>query len=447
MRMVDLIRKKRDGGILGTEEINFWIDGYVKGEIPDYQSSAMTMAICFQGMNDREMTDLTLAMAHSGACADLSAISGVKVDKHSTGGVGDKTSMVIGPIVAACGVKMAKMSGRGLGHTGGTLDKLEAVRGVTTELDMERFAHIVNEVGVAIAGQSNELAPADKKLYALRDVTATVESMPLIASSIMSKKLASGSDCILLDVKTGSGAFMKTREDSLLLAQKMVKIGALAGKRTAALITQMDTPLGNAVGNIMEVWEAMDTLRGEGPADFTYICKYLAAQLLLLAQAARDEAEAIRRVDAVLQNKSAYARFLSMLSAQGGDVEWLTACSKSEKCAYAYDVTAPVTGYVTRTDTEKIGLSACMLGAGRETKDASVDPYAGIMIFKKYGGAVKAGEKIATLYTNAATAQQPAAEMLLSAYAFGAAAPPPEPLICASVDPSGQIHVGTEIPK
>lgn len=447
MRMVDLIRKKREGGTLNAEEINFWINGYVKGEIPDYQSSAMTMAICFQGMDDRETTDLTLAMVRSGACADLSAISGVKVDKHSTGGVGDKTSMVVGPIVAACGVKMAKMSGRGLGHTGGTLDKLEAVRGVTTELTPERFARIVNEVGVAIAGQSGNLVPADKKLYALRDVTATVESMPLIASSIMSKKLASGSDCILLDVKTGSGAFMKTQEDSLLLAQKMVKIGALAGRRTAALITQMDTPLGNAVGNIMEVWEAMDTLCGNGPADFTYVCRYLAAQLLLLAEAADNEAEALRRVDAVLENKSAYERFLSMLSAQGGDVKWLTACSKSEKCAYAYDVTAPVTGYVTHTDTEKIGLCACMLGAGRETKEAAVDPFAGVMIFKKYGSGVKAGDVIATLYTNCAVSQQPAADMLLSAYTFGAEAPPPEPLICASVDPSGRLHVGMEIPK
>lgn len=397
MRMYDVIAKKRDGHELSEEEIAYVIRGFVSGEIPDYQMSAFLMAVYFQGMSEKETLVMTNEVAHSGDMVDLSPIQGIKVDKHSTGGVGDKTTLIVAPIVAACGVKVAKMSGRGLGHTGGTVDKLEAIPGYKTNLSREEFFKVVNDTGLSVIGQSGNLTPADKKMYALRDVTATVESIPLIAVSIMSKKLAAGSDCILLDVKTGSGAFMKTIEDSIALAREMVKIGENAGRKTIALITDMDTPLGEYIGNSLEVIEAVNTLNGKGPKDLTEVCLHLAANMMVLAGLGTLE-ECLSKAKQVIADGSALKRLIAMVEAHSGDSSVIKDINQFEQAAYSYEVKAPRDGYVTEMDTEKCGIASVLLGAGRETKDSPIDFSAGIIIHKKTGDAVKMGDTIATLY-------------------------------------------------
>lgn len=399
MRMYDLIRKKRDGGVLSGKEIKEMLAAYVSGEVTDYQMSAFLMAVYFRGLTEEETLEMTLAVANSGDIVDLSEIEGIKVDKHSTGGVGDKTTLIVAPIVAACGVKVAKMSGRGLGHTGGTVDKLESIPGMKTSLTREEFFDVVNRTGLSVVGQSGNLAPADKKLYALRDVTATVDSIPLIAVSIMSKKLAAGNDCILLDVKTGSGAFMKKVEDSVTLAREMVMIGENAGKRTMALITDMDIPLGHNIGNSLEVIEAVQTLMGHGPADLTAVCRSLAANMLFLAEkGSLTECEAM--VDAVVADKTALEHLAAMVEAQGGDPAVIRNPELFEKAAFTYPVKAEKTGYITSMDTESCGIASAMLGAGRETVESKIDYSAGLILHKKTGSYVEAGEVIATMYAS-----------------------------------------------
>ncbi len=399
MRMYDVIAKKRDGHELSSEEIYGFIEGYVDGSIPDYQASALLMAIFFNGMNEREILDLTTAMMKSGDQVDLSPIEGIKVDKHSTGGVGDKTSLIVAPIVAACGVKVAKMSGRGLGHTGGTVDKLESIPGFRTDLNEEEFFDVVRKTGISVIGQSGNLTPADKKLYALRDVTATVESIPLIASSIMSKKLAAGSDCIVLDVKTGSGAFMKTVESSVKLAETMVKLGENAGRRTCALITDMDVPLGKNIGNSLEVIEAVDTLKGKGPEDLTHEALYLAANMLELAGKG-DEDTCMKLAQSVIDDLSALNCLKQMVKAQHGDVSVIEDTDNFIKAKYSFEVKADRAGYIAHMDTEGCGISSMMLGAGRETLDSKIDMAAGIIIEKKTGDRVEKGDVLATLYAD-----------------------------------------------
>ena len=433
MRMYDLIEKKRNGEALSKEEIAYMIDSYVEGEIPDYQMSAMLMAIYFKGMNDEEIGIMTDRVAHSGDMVDLSAINGVKVDKHSTGGVGDKTTLIIAPIVAACGVKVAKMSGRGLGHTGGTVDKLEAIPGMQTSLDRERFFEIVNRTGLSVIGQSGNMAPADKKLYALRDVTATVDSIALIAVSIMSKKLAAGSDCILLDVKTGSGAFMKEVEDSITLAEKMVAIGEHAGKKTIALITDMDVPLGYNIGNSLEIIEAVDTLNGQGPEDLTEICYELASNMLYLAGKGSLETckELVREA---IESKAALQCLIDMVEAQGGDSSVIRDTKQFAKAAYTQDVCAPQAGYVTHINTEGCGIASVMLGAGRETKDSQIDYAAGISLRKKVGDKVDKGEVLATLYASDQALFAEATTRFLESYQIGAQPVEKAPLVFARVE-------------
>lgn len=399
MRMYDVIAKKRDGYELSQDEIAYVIRGFVSGEIPDYQMSSFLMAVYFKGLNEAETLIMTNEVAHSGDMVDLSPIKGIKVDKHSTGGVGDKTTLIVTPIVAACGVKVAKMSGRGLGHTGGTVDKLEAIPGYRTNLDREEFFRVVNETGLSVIGQSGNLTPADKKMYALRDVTATVESIPLIAVSIMSKKLAAGSDCILLDVKTGSGAFMKTIEDSIALAQEMVKIGENAGRHTMALITDMDTPLGNYIGNSLEVIEAVNTLKGQGPEDLTEVCIHLAANMMVLAKIGTLE-ECIEKARQAIEDGSALNRLVAMVEAQGGDSRVIKDTDCFAKAPYAFDVIANKEGYITAMNTERCGITSVLLGAGREKKDSPIDFSAGIVIHKKTGDVVRVGDKLATLYAS-----------------------------------------------
>ena len=416
MRMYDLILKKKQGGELSTDEIRYMIEGFTEGSIPDYQMSAMTMANCFRGMTPRETVDLTLAMRDSGDVLDLSGIKGVKVDKHSTGGVGDKTSLALTPIIAALGVPVAKMSGRGLGHTGGTIDKLECFDGFTTALSEEQFAGNVNTIGIAIAGQTANLAPADKKLYALRDVTATVDQMSLIASSIMSKKLASGSDAIVLDVKTGNGAFMKKLEDSRALAKEMVSIGTMAGKKTVAVITDMDQPLGRAVGNSLEVREAIDTLRGEGPADFKEVVFALGSQMLMLAGRAADEKEARALMEGVIEDGSALDKFAQFVRAQGGDAAPVYDTSLLPVAGKTLEVTAKESGYVHRILAEDIGIACMTLGGGRETKESAIDLSVGIILEKKNGDAVSDGEVLATIYGNDDAKMQAAYEKIAHAY-------------------------------
>ena len=436
MRMYDLITKKKHGEELTRDEISEMIRGYVNGEIPDYQMSAMLMAICFQGMTEKETADLTIEMAHSGDMVDLSAIKGIKVDKHSTGGVGDKTTLVIGPIVAACGVKVAKMSGRGLGHTGGTVDKLESIPGMQVALKQEQFFEIVNKVGVSVVGQSGNLAPADKKLYALRDVTATVDSIPLISSSIMSKKLAAGSDCILLDVKTGSGAFMRTVEDSIALAQRMVAIGEHAGRNTMAVITDMDIPLGHAIGNSLEVMEAIETLQGHGPEDLTEVCKILAANMLYLAKKGTVE-ECEQLVKEAVENGAAFKKLVEMVEAQGGDSSVIQDTGKFRKAPYQYEVKSAREGYIRHMDTEQCGVASMVLGAGRETKDSSIDYSAGIVLKKKTGEFVKCGEVLAVLYASKEELFQKAEKILTNAYSFSEEPVRNRPLVLAKVSSGG----------
>lgn len=433
MRMYDIIKNKRDGGKLSKEEIDFFVKGYTAGEIPDYQASALCMAIYFRGMDDEETTNLTLAIAASGDKVDLSGINGVKVDKHSTGGVGDKTSLIIAPIVASYGVKVAKMSGRGLGHTGGTIDKLEAIDGYQTSIDKKEFFRIVNEVGVSIIGQSGNLAPADKKLYALRDVTATVDSLPLIVSSIMGKKLAAGADCILLDVKTGSGGFMKTLEDSTKLAKSMVEIGHLAGKKVIALITDMDVPLGKAIGNSLEVIEAVETLKGEGPEDLTEICIDIAANMLYMAgKGTVKECEALAKK--AIADGSALQTLVKMVHAQGGNEKLLLDTSLFKKAAYDYEVKAPKTGYIEHVDTESYGMASLALGAGRAKKEDPIDYSAGITLEKKTGDFVKEGDVIAVLHTNKPESVKEAEERILKATEISSEPVEKKPIILGRIE-------------
>lgn len=436
MRMYDLIEKKRDKKTLTREEIAFMIQGYVKEEIPDYQMAAMLMAIYLQGMTDEELSDLTDIMAHSGDVVDLSDIPGVKVDKHSTGGVGDKTTLIAAPVAAACGVRIAKMSGRGLGHTGGTVDKLEAIPGYQTSIERAAFIDLVKHHGISVIGQSGNLAPADKKIYALRDVTATVESIPLIAASIMSKKLAAGSDCILLDVKVGSGAFMKTLEDAVALAQKMVAIGERAGRKVTALITDMDLPLGSCIGNALEVMEAAETLQGHGPDDLTKICVELAAYMMELAGIGT-VSECRKKALQVLENGAAMEKFADMVTAQGGDASVLYHPELFGQSAVLYEVKAEKDGYLVRMDAKECGAASCMLGAGRETKESRIDMLAGIVMRKKTGDKVTKGETVAVLHTSREELAEAAALRLAAAIEIEEKRAEEIPLILAKVDRDG----------
>lgn len=400
MRMVDIIENKRDGKELSAEEIQFFIQGYTDGSIPDYQVSALMMAVFFQGMTEQERADLTMAMVESGDKIDLSKIDGIKVDKHSTGGVGDTTTLVLGPLVAAVGVPVAKMSGRGLGHTGGTIDKLESVEGFHVEIENEEFINLVNKNKIAVIGQSGNLTPADKKLYALRDVTATVDSIPLIASSIMSKKIAAGADAIVLDVKTGAGAFMKTLEDSNDLAKAMVRIGNNVGRNTMAVISDMSQPLGFAIGNALEVKEAIDTLKGEGPEDLTELCLTLGSHMVLLAKKAASLKEAREMLEGVMKDGTALETFKMFLSSQGGDASVVDEPSKLPQAKFTFELEAKEDGYVSEIVADEIGTAAMLLGAGRATKESVIDLAVGLMLRKKIGDQVKKGESLVTIYSN-----------------------------------------------
>ncbi|GBU10294.1 thymidine phosphorylase [Gammaproteobacteria bacterium] len=400
MRMVDIIGKKRDGLELSTAEINFAINGYTKGDIPDYQMSALAMAIYFQDMNDRERADLTMCMVHSGDVIDLSAIAGIKVDKHSTGGVGDTTTLVLAPLVAALDIPVAKMSGRGLGHTGGTIDKLEAIAGFNVEISNKQFIELVNSSKIAVIGQSGDLTPADKKIYALRDVTATVNSIPLIASSIMSKKIAAGADAIVLDVKTGAGAFMKTDAMAEQLAHAMVKIGNQVGRSTMAVISDMSQPLGFAIGNALEVAEAIATLKGEGPEDLTELTLVLGSQMVVLAKKADTLEQARAMLKEVMANGKALAKFKEFVINQGGDGSMIDDPSKLPQAKYKIEVPAQESGFISQIVADEIGVAAMILGAGRATKDDIIDLAAGLMLHKKVGDSVKIGESLLTIYSN-----------------------------------------------
>ncbi len=433
MRMYEIIQKKRDGGTLSEKEIRWFLEGYVAGEIPDYQAAALCMAIYFRGMSLEETAALTFAIRDSGETLDLSDIKGLRVDKHSTGGVGDKTSLVVAPIVASLGVKVAKMSGRGLGHTGGTVDKLEAIPGFKTDLPIDEFKSIVNEVGIAIVGQNATLAPADKLLYALRDVTATVDSLPLIVSSIMGKKLAADDDCIVLDVKTGSGSFMKTLEKSRELAEWMVEIGKRAGKRMRALITDMDRPLGYNIGNSLEVIEAIETLQGKGPEDLTELCIALSANILELAEKG-SYAECERMVKDAIANGSALNTLVKMVEAQGGNGEWIRNPEKFPTAKYSHTVVANKRGYLTHVDTESYGVASLLLGAGRNTKEDVIDMAAGIRLCAKTGDFVEEGDPIAILYSEKESGFAAAEKRLLEATQIEEKAPKSEPLILGIVE-------------
>lgn len=415
MRAVDIIMKKRNGEKLSEEEIKYLIDGFTKGEIENYQMSAFTMAVYFKGMDDEEATFLTKAMLNSGDVLDLSEIQGVKVDKHSTGGVGDKTSLVVAPLVASIGIKFAKMSGRGLGHTGGTLDKLESIEGYNINLSEEEFINQVNDIGIALVGQTADLAPADKKLYALRDVTATVESIPLIASSIMSKKLASGADVICLDVKVGSGAFMKNVEDATKLAQLMVEIGKKCGKKMTAVLTNMDEPLGFAVGNSLEVIEAINTLNGNGPADFIKLCLELSSHLVLDAGYAKTLEEARGLCIKQIENKEALNTLAKFIKAQGGNEEYIYNVDKFAKAKHVIDVKINKKGYVGFINALEIGNAAMLLGAGRARISDNIDHSVGIILNKKVGDSVNNNDVIATIYSNKEDNTKEI-EMILDAY-------------------------------
>ncbi|WP_060795146.1 pyrimidine-nucleoside phosphorylase [Staphylococcus lugdunensis] len=400
MRMVDIIEKKRDGKELTTDEINFFIEGYTKGDIPDYQAASLAMAIFFQDMTEQERAALTLAMVHSGDVIDLSQINGVKVDKHSTGGVGDTTTLVLAPLVAAVGVPVAKMSGRGLGHTGGTIDKLESVEGFHVEISEDEFIKLVNEDRVAVIGQTGNLTPADKKLYALRDVTGTVNSIPLIASSIMSKKIAAGADAIVLDVKTGSGAFMKTLEDAEQLAHAMVSIGNHVGRKTMAIISDMSQPLGNAIGNALELREAIETLNGHGPEDLTELVLTLGSQMVVLGQQAETLEEARRKLKQAIQDGTALAKFKQFIANQGGNPHIVDHPELLPQAQYKIELPAQKTGTITEMIANDIGIASMMLGAGRQTKEDTIDLGVGIVLNKKVGDTVKEGEPLLTIYSN-----------------------------------------------
>lgn len=436
MQIGDLIEKKKHGTALTGEEIDYMIQGYIDGSIPDYQMSALLMAIYFQGMTDEELVCMTNVMAKSGDMVDLSAIQGIKVDKHSTGGVGDKTTLIVAPIVAACGGKVAKMSGRGLGFTGGTVDKLESIDGYRTALDEKTFFSIVEQAGLSVMGQSGNIAPADKKIYALRDVTGTVDSIPLIAASIMSKKLAAGSDKIVLDVTVGSGAFMKDIDSAVELAKKMVAIGEGAGRETVALITDMDVPLGNTVGNTLEVQEVIEVLNGGGPDDLVEICIQLAANMLFLAGFGSLE-ELREKAAGTLRDGSAFECFCRMVSLHGGDVSYIKDPQKFMDAKYHMEIISPVDGYVEAMDTEHCGRVSGMLGAGRQTLDSEIDYTAGIRFYKKTGNRVTKGERLATIYSTGISDLQEAAGSLLAAYKFTDSPVEKKPLVFARVTSSG----------
>jgi len=424
MYMVELIEKKRDGGELSKKEIDFMISGYLSGKITDYQMAAILMAIYFRGMTPHETVDLTMAMAHSGDMLDLSSIEGIKVDKHSTGGVGDKTSLVLAPMVAALGVPVAKMSGRGLGHTGGTIDKLESFSGFNTSISTEQFIKNVNQIKLAIMGQTANLAPADKALYALRDVTATVDNMPLIASSIMSKKLAAGADAIVLDVKTGSGAFMKSEENAIELAKAMVSIGNLAGKKTIAIISDMDQPLGYYVGNALEVKEAIDTLNGEGPEDLMELCLTLGSYMLLCANKADDVEDARKMLQNTITNKSALNKLAEFVAAQGGDNHAVYDTDLLPKAKIEEALISVEEGYVAKIICDKVGVASLILGGGRQTKESEIDLAVGIKLLKKVGDYVKTGESLATIYGNDPIKVKEAKSCMLDAYCYATEAIP-----------------------
>jgi pyrimidine-nucleoside phosphorylase len=400
MRMYDIIEKKRDGHALTKDEIKFFIDGYTKNEIPDYQVSALLMAIYFQDMNHEERAQLTQAMVESGDQIDLSKINGIKVDKHSTGGVGDTTTLILAPLVASVGVPVAKMSGRGLGHTGGTVDKLESVPGFHVEISNDEFIDLVNKNKVAVVGQSGNLTPADKKIYGLRDVTATVNSIPLIASSIMSKKIASGADAIVLDVKTGAGAFMKKLDEAKELATAMVTIGNKVGRNTMAVISDMSQPLGNAIGNALEVSEAIETLRGNGPKDLTELCLTLGSQMVVLAKQAESIDKARAKLEENLHNGKALQQFKTFLESQGGDASVVDNPEKLPQASYQIELPAKSSGIIAEIIADDIGTAAMMLGAGRATKDAEIDLAVGIVLHKKIGDKVNEGESLLTIYAN-----------------------------------------------
>ncbi len=406
MRFVDIIEKKRDGLELNEQEIAFWVDGIVKETIPEYQTSALLMAIVLQGMNPQETAFLTKAMMNSGDVIDLSSIAGIKADKHSTGGVGDKTTLALGPMVAACGLKTAKMSGRGLGHTGGTLDKLESIAGFNCFLTEKEFIDQVNQIGIAVIGQTASLVPADKKLYALRDVTATVRSIPLIASSIMSKKLASGSDTILLDVKFGEGAFMHTPEDAIALAQAMIEIGTALGRDTKAMISDMNQPLGCAIGNALEVKEAIDTLHGKGPADFTELCYQAGEIMLVQGKICKTKEEARVKLEEAVHNGAAFEKLKAMVAAQHGDIAVIEDPAKLPSATMQIAMKAPSSGYIENLQALEMGTLAMQLGAGRATKEDEIDPAVGIVLHVKKGDFVQSGDPIATVYTNKALTAQ-----------------------------------------
>lgn len=400
MRMYDIIKKKRDGLELSSEEINYCIENYINGKIPDYQMSALLMAIYFNKMTERETLDLTKAMVNSGDIVDLSEVNGIKIDKHSTGGVGDTVTLILGPMIAACNVPFVKMSGRGLGHTGGTLDKLESIEGFRVELSKEEFLSNVNKINIAICSQTSNIAPADKKLYSLRDVTATVDNISLIASSIMSKKLAIGSDAIILDVKVGSGAFMKKLDDAISLSKEMVRIGCNYGRETVAVITNMDEPLGKAIGNSLEVKEAIEVLTGKGPEDLRELCLYIGSLILVLAKKVKDQDEGIKLLREVLDNNLAYNKFVELVEYQGGNVDQVRNPELLPKSNYLLEVKSEMEGYVTSIDAEKIGICALKLGAGRETMDSAIDRSVGIVLNKKVNDKVAFGETLAYIHAN-----------------------------------------------
>ena len=423
MRMYDIVMKKRNGKILSEQEIRYFVDGYTKGEISDYQVSALMMAIYFQGMNEEETLALTVAMKESGDELDLSAIEGVKVDKHSTGGVGDKTSLALTPMVAACGIPVAKMSGRGLGHTGGTIDKLESFKGFSTTISKEKFLQNVNDIGIAIMGQTADLAPADKKLYALRDVTATVDNMSLIASSIMSKKLAAGADAIVLDVKTGSGAFMKKLEDSKALAEEMAKIGNNAGRKTIAVVSDMDQPLGCAVGNALEVKEAIDTLKGHGPEDFVELVMTLGAQMLIAGGKTNSETEARKMLQETIDSGSALKKLAEFVEAQGGDSKAVFDTGLLPRASIVEPVFIQETGYIEHIECDEVGMCSLILGGGRETKDSEIDLSVGILLTRKVGEYVDRGDIVAYIHGNSHEKIRAARKRLLDAYTISVVKP------------------------
>jgi len=417
IRVYDIIAKKREGEALSKEEIEFAIDGYTNGHIPDFQMSALLMAICIRGMTDEETANLTMSMASSGDIINLQSIPGIKVDKHSTGGVGDKTTLIITPIVASCGVNVAKLSGRALGHTGGTIDKLESITGYRTDISQAEFIKLVKEIGISVIGQSPHIAPADKKIYSLRDQTATVESIPLIASSIMSKKIASGADAIVLDVKTGSGAFMRETDDAIMLAEKMVAIGDSVGRNTIALVTDMNVPLGNAIGTSLEVIEAAEILKGHGDERLMNLCTSISANMLYLAKIGSID-ECHKMVEKSIHSGAAFDKLCQLVRAQGGDDSLIRNTDKFPKAGIIYRVKAEESGYISDMDTQKIGISALLLGAGRESMEEQIDFTAGIILNCRTGDYVKCGDVLATLHTNSEDRLIKAKEVYMSAIKF-----------------------------